>query len=104
MSWIYLAVAGAFEVVWVLGMKYTDGFTRIIPTLITIIGMVASVYFLHLAEREIPVGTAYAVWTGIGVIGSVIGGMYLFGESRDFIRLLFLAMILGGIVGLKIST
>lgn len=101
MSWWYLAVAGFFEVIWALGMKYTDGFTRLLPSVITIGGMVASVYFLHLAERTIPVGTAYAIWTGIGVIGSVIGGMVLFGESRDFMRVLFLFMILAGIVGLK---
>lgn len=104
MDWIYLAIAGMFEIVWALGMKYTEGFTRLIPTTLTVAGMVASVYFLHIAERTIPVGTAYAVWTGIGVVGSVVGGMVLFGESRDIVRLLFLVMILGGIIGLKTST
>jgi quaternary ammonium compound-resistance protein SugE len=103
-DWIYLLIAGAFEVIWALGMKYTEGFTRLLPSIITISGMIASVFFLHLAEKTIPVGTAYAVWTGIGVVGSVIGGMYLFGESQDLVRLLFLALILSGIIGLKIST
>ena len=104
MDWIYLGIAGVFEVVWVIGMKYTEDFTRVLPSIITLIGMVASVYFLHLAEKTIPVGTAYAVWTGIGVVGSVIGGMILFSESQDVSRLLFLIMILGGIIGLKLST
>lgn len=104
MDWVYLAVAGAFEVIWVIGMKYTEDFTRVLPSIITLTGMIASVFFLHLAEKTIPVGTAYAVWTGIGVVGSVIGGMILFNESQDVIRLFFLIMVLGGIIGLKIST
>jgi quaternary ammonium compound-resistance protein SugE len=103
-AWMYLLIAGSFEVIWALGMKYTEGFTRPLPSAITIIGMVASVYFLNLAEKTIPIGTAYTIWTGIGAVGSVIGGIYLFGESREPIRILFLVLILSGIIGLKMSS
>jgi quaternary ammonium compound-resistance protein SugE len=103
-AWMYLLIAGSFEVIWALGMKYTEGFTRPLPSAITILGMVASVYFLNLAEKTIPIGTAYTIWTGIGAVGSVIGGIYLFGESREPIRILFLVLILSGIIGLKMSS
>jgi len=104
MAWVILAVAGLLEIGWAIGLKYTDGFTRPGPTVATVAAMVASMVLLGLAMRTLPVGTAYAVWTGIGTVGTVLLGMYLFGESAQPIRLLFIAMIVGGIVGLKLVT
>ena len=101
MAWVYLLIAGVFEVVWAVGMKYTENFTRMMPSVITIIGMVRSVYFLNKAMNILSVGTAYAIWTGIGAIGTVVAGIILFNEPRDWIRMFFLAMILVGIIGLK---
>lgn len=103
MAWLYLYIAGGFEMVWAIGLKYTDGFTRPVPSAITLVGMAASMYFLSLALRTIPIGTAYAVWTGIGAAGVAIVGMLLFDESRDFIRLLSIGLIIAGIAGLKMS-
>lgn len=104
MAWTILAVAGLLEIGWAIGLKYTDGFTRAGPTVATVAAMVASMVLLGLAMRTLPVGTAYAVWTGIGTVGTVLLGMFLFGESAQPIRLLFIAMIVGGIVGLKLVT
>lgn len=104
MAWVILAVAGLLEIGWAIGLKYTDGFTRPGPTVATVAAMVASMVLLGLAMRTLPVGTAYAVWTGIGTVGTVLLGMFLFGESAQPIRLLFIAMIVGGIVGLKLVT
>jgi quaternary ammonium compound-resistance protein SugE len=104
MAWVILAVAGLLEIGWAIGLKYTDGFTRPGPTVATVAAMVASMVLLGLAMRTLPVGTAYAVWTGIGTVGTVLLGMYLFGESAQPIRLLFIAMIVGGIIGLKLVT
>ena len=104
MAWILLAVAGLLEIGWAVGLKYTDGFTRPGPTVATVAAMVASMVLLGLAMRTLPVGTAYAVWTGIGTVGTVLLGMYLFGESAEPIRLLFIAMIVAGIAGLKLVT
>ncbi len=104
MAWIMLAVAGLLEIGWAIGLKYTDGFTRLGPTVATVAAMVASMVLLGLAVRTLPVGTAYAVWTGIGTVGTVLLGMYLFGESAEPLRLLFMAMIVAGIVGLKLVT
>jgi quaternary ammonium compound-resistance protein SugE len=104
MSWIYLLIAGVFEVVWAVGLKYSEGFTRLWPSVLTLAGMVVSFYFLSLATRTLPLGTAYAVWTGIGALGSVIFGIILFHEPRDFPRLAFVALILVGIIGLKITS
>ncbi len=104
MAWVYLLIAGVFEVVWAVGMKYTENFTRMMPSVITIIGMVLSVYFLNKAMNILSVGTAYAIWTGIGAIGTVVAGIILFNEPRDWIRMFFLAMILVGIIGLKTSS
>lgn len=104
MAWVILAVAGLLEIGWAIGLKYTDGFTRPGPTVATVAAMVASMVLLGLAMRTLPVGTAYAVWTGIGTVGTVLLGMFLFGESAQPIRLLFIAMIIGGIVGLKLVT
>ena len=104
MAWIILAVAGLLEIGWAIGLKYTDGFTRLGPTVATVAAMVASMVLLGLAVRTLPVGTAYAVWTGIGTVGTVLLGMLLFGESAEPLRLLFIAMIVAGIVGLKLVT
>lgn len=104
MAWIVLAVAGLLEIGWAVGLKYTDGFTRLGPTAATVAAMVASMVLLGLAIRTLPVGTAYAVWTGIGTVGTVLLGIHLLGEPGDSLRLLFIAMIVAGIVGLKLVT
>ncbi|GGF25531.1 multidrug SMR transporter [Youhaiella tibetensis] len=101
MAWIYLFVAGLLEIGWAIGLKYTDGFTRIVPTTLTIASMVASVLLLGLALRELPVGTGYAVWTGIGTVGTAILGIALFGEPATAARLACIALIVSGIAGLK---
>ena len=102
MAWIYLVVAGLFECGWAIGLKYTDGFTKIVPSLLTITALVISFWFLALAMKTLPVGTAYAVWTGIGAVVVAIMGMILFDESRDIMRILCLLLIVSGIVGLKL--
>lgn len=102
MSWFILIVAGLFEVAWAVGLKYTDGFSRLWPSVATVAAMVVSVVLLGVAMKELPVGTAYAVWTGVGAIGTAILGIYLFGDSASVARLACLAMIAGGIVGLKV--
>jgi quaternary ammonium compound-resistance protein SugE len=102
MSWIYLFIAGLFEIGWAVGLKYTAGFTKLWPSVITIIGMVLSFYFLSNAVKTIPIGTAYAIWTGIGAVGTAILGIILFGESKEFVRIFFIILIVIGIVGLKI--
>lgn len=104
MAWGYLLLAGLLEIGWAIGLKYTEGFSRPIPTAITIVIMIASFFTLSLALREIPLGTGYAVWTGIGAVGTAIAGMILFGESRDAIRLACIAVIVSGIVGLKLAS
>lgn len=104
MAWVYLVIAGISEVVWALGLKYTDGFSRLFPSIITIGGMIISFYFLSLALRELPIGTAYAVWTGIGVLGTVIFGMIFLGEAKDWYRIFFIFLILSGIAGLKTTS
>ena len=101
MAWFLLFLAGLFEIAWAIGLKYTDGFTKLWPSVFTVIGMAASFLFLALALRTIPIGTAYAVWIGIGAIGVAILGIVLFNEPRDFLRLAFIALIVIGIAGLK---
>ncbi|WP_447860844.1 quaternary ammonium compound efflux SMR transporter SugE [Nitrospira calida] len=103
MSWIYLGIAGLFEIVWAIGLKYTEGFTRVWPSIGTVAAMIASVLCLAEALKTIPVGTGYAVWTGIGAAGTAALGMILFGESRDPTRIACIAMIVAGIIGLKLS-
>ena len=103
MAWIYLVIAGIFEIVWAMGLKASDGFTRLWPSVITLVGMVISFYFLAQASRSLPIGTAYAIWTGIGAVGAVIFGMILYNEPRDLIRLLFVGLILAGIIGLRVT-
>ena len=103
MAWIWLMIAGLFECAWAVGLKYTDGFTRPWPTLLTVAAMAVSLTLLALAMREIPIGTAYAVWTGIGAVGVAILGIVFFGESRDVVRLLSIGLIVAGIAGLKLA-
>jgi quaternary ammonium compound-resistance protein SugE len=102
MSWVVLVIAGLFEVVWALGLKSTEGFTRFWPSVGTIAGMIVSFFLLSQALRTIPVGTGYAVWTGIGAIGTAIVGMIWLGEPREVGRIICLLLIGGGIVGLKL--
>jgi len=102
MAWAYLTVAGLFEIGWAIGLKYSDGFSKPVPSALTVVAMGFSLWLLSIAMRTIPVGTAYAVWTGIGAIGVAILGMLLFGESRDLLRLICLFMIIAGILGLKL--
>jgi quaternary ammonium compound-resistance protein SugE len=104
MAWTYLLIAGLFEVGWAIGLKYTEGFSRLWPSLATVAAMILSLGFLGLALKELPVGTAYAVWTGIGAIGTVTLGIYLFGEPANAARLACIGLILAGIVGLKLVT
>ena len=104
MSWLYLFLAGLFEVAWAIGLKYTDGFTRLWPSVGTVVAMVASVVLLAWAMKTLPVGTAYAVWTGIGAVGTVILGIALFGEAATLARLACVGLIVAGIVGLKLVT
>jgi len=102
MSWIYLFIVGLFEIAWAIGLKYTEGFTNLLPSVLTIIGMILSFYFLSAAVKTIPIGTAYGIWTGIGAVGTAIFGIILFNESKEFIRIFFILLIVIGIVGLKI--
>ncbi|MEK3798453.1 quaternary ammonium compound efflux SMR transporter SugE [Peribacillus sp. FSL H8-0477] len=104
MAWIFLLIAGVFEVVWAISLKYTEGFTKLWPTVVTIIGMVISFYFLSAAIKTLPIGTAYAIWTGIGALGAVIMGIILFNEPRSVSRLVFVGFILVGIIGLKVTS
>lgn len=104
MAWVYLIIAGVFEVVWAIGLKYSEGFSKLYPSLLTIGGMFISFYLLSLAIKTIPLGTAYAVWTGIGVLGTVLLGMILFGEPAGVLRIVFILLILAGILGLKLSS
>ncbi|TWT50856.1 Quaternary ammonium compound-resistance protein SugE [Rubripirellula amarantea] len=103
MPWIYLALAGLLEIGWAVGLKYSDGFSKPIASVVTIITMIASFTLLSFALRSIPLGTGYAVWTGIGAVGTAIAGMVLFSESRDLVRLLCIALIVVGIIGLKFT-
>ncbi|PSH68458.1 quaternary ammonium compound-resistance protein SugE [Phyllobacterium brassicacearum] len=104
MAWTILILAGLFEIGWAIGLKYTDGFTRITPSVLTAVSMVISVMLLGLALRELPVGSAYAVWTGIGTVGTALLGMYLFAEPATVIRLVCIGLIVSGIGGLKFLT
>lgn len=102
MAWVYLAIAGLFEIVWAISLKYADGFTRLWPSAIVIIGMILSVILLELSLRDLPVGTAYAVWTGIGTVGAAVLGMVLFQEPATAIRIGSIGLIVCGIAGLKL--
>ena len=104
MNWAILVVAGIFEVGWAIGLKYTEGFTRLWPTVWTVLSMIISLGLLGVAMKTLPVGTAYSVWVGVGAIGTVILGILLLGESASAARMISLALILAGIIGLKLST
>lgn len=104
MNWIYLIIAGILEIGWAIGLKYTEGWTRLLPSVITGLIMIASFYFLSLAIKTLPIGTAYAVWTGIGTVGAAILGMIIFNEPRDVSRILCILLIVAGIAGLKFTT
>lgn len=101
MHWIILFIAGLFEVAWAIGLKYTDGFSKFWPSVFTVACMIISMGLLAYAVKQLPVGTAYAVWTGIGAVGTAILGIILFGESKELIRIFFIFLIVVGIVGLK---
>lgn len=101
MNWIFLIVAGIFEIAWAIGLKYTDGFTKLFPSIFTIVAMIISLVLLSYSVKNIPIGTAYAVWTGIGAAGTAILGIYLFNESKDPLRIFFIILIVIGIIGLK---
>ncbi|MDC3958876.1 quaternary ammonium compound efflux SMR transporter SugE [Polyangium jinanense] len=101
MAWVSLIVAGLLEVCWAIGLKYTNGFTRPLPSVLTIAAIVASMYLLAFATKSLPIGTAYAVWVGVGALGTAIAGIVLFGESAAPARVVFLALLLASIVGLK---
>lgn len=102
MTWFILFVAGLFEIGWAIGLKYTEGFTRPVPTILTLVSMVASVLLLGVALKTLPVGTGYAVWTGIGTVGTAILGIVLFGDPATVLRIACIGLILAGIIGLKI--
>jgi quaternary ammonium compound-resistance protein SugE len=102
MAWLFLFVAGLLEVGWAVGLKYTEGFTRLVPSVLTLISMTASVGMLALALKELPMGTAYAVWTGIGAVGTAALGMYLFGDPATVARITCIGLIVAGIAGLKL--
>jgi quaternary ammonium compound-resistance protein SugE len=104
MGWIYLIVAGLFETIWAVSLKYAEGFTKPIPSAILVTAMIASIFFLTLAIKTIQLSIAYPVWTGIGAIGTVIAGILLFDESKDLIKFLCIFLIIAGIVGLKLFT
>ena len=104
MAWLYLFVAGVFETAWAIGLKYSAGFTKFDPSVFTVVAMGVSLYLLALALRTIPVGTGYAVWTGIGTVGAAILGILLFNESREISRILCILLIVAGIIGLKLTS
>lgn len=103
MPWLHLIIAGLLEVAWAVGLKHTDGWTKLGPSVITALLMVASFFFLSLALRTLPLGTSYAIWTGIGAVGTAIVGMLVFGEPRTAARLACIVLIVAGIVGLKLT-
>ncbi len=104
MHWMYLLIAGIFEISWAVGLKFSHGFSQIIPSIITVVCMILSFYFLALALKNLPLGTAYAIWTGIGTIGTVIFGILLFKEPVTAMRIVCIALIISGITGLKLIT
>lgn len=103
MTWIILVLAGLFEVVWAVGLKYTHGFTRLVPSVITLVGMLISFWLLSLAMKTLPLGTAYAVWVGIGALGAFVAGIVLFGETLSWMRVASVLLIAAGLIGLKLS-
>jgi quaternary ammonium compound-resistance protein SugE len=104
MAWAVLFAAGLLEITWAIGLKYTEGFTRLLPSVLTLAAMAGSILLLGLALKTLPIGTAYAVWTGIGAVGTAILGIFLFGEAATALRLASIGLIVAGIVGLKLVT
>lgn len=104
MAWVILVIAGLCEVGWAIGLKYTEGFTRLWPTIWTVLAMLFSLWLLGIAMKSLPVGTAYSVWVGVGAVGTVILGIVLLGEPANATRLISVALIIGGIIGLKLAT
>ena len=104
MSWLLLVLAGLLEVAWAVGLKYSQGFTKPLPTVLTLIALIGSLWLLALAMKTLPLGTSYAVWTGIGSVGTVILGIFLFGDSANAMRLLCVGLILAGVFGLKVTS
>ncbi|HVY87014.1 MAG TPA: quaternary ammonium compound efflux SMR transporter SugE [Caulobacterales bacterium] len=103
-AWIMLVIAGLAEIGWVIGLKYADGFTKPLPSALTLAAMAASMYLLALAARTLPIGAAYAVWTGIGAVGAAVAGIILFGEQANPARLFCIALVIAGVAGLKLTT
>jgi len=101
MQWFILFVAGLFEIAWAIGLKYSEGFSKPLPSVLTILAMIISMTLLSYSVKTLPVGTAYAVWTGIGAVGTALLGIFLFQESKELIRILFILLIITGIVGLR---
>lgn len=104
MAWLILFVAGLFEIGWAIGLKYSEGFTRLVPSILTVISMIISIVLLGIALKTLPVGTGYAMWTGIGAIGTAILGIVLLGDSMDPLRLVSLGLIVAGLIGLKLTS
>ena len=104
MAWIILFLAGLFETGWAIGLKYTDGFTRLWPTVWTVFAMIISLWLLGIAVKTLPVGTAYSVWVGVGAVGTVVLGIALLGEPANLMRLISVGLIIAGIIGLKLAT
>ncbi|KFL36351.1 quaternary ammonium compound efflux SMR transporter SugE [Arenimonas donghaensis] len=104
MNWLFLVLAGLLEVGWAVGLKYTEGFTKPVPSVLTAVSMAGSVYLLSLALRDIPLGTAYGIWVGIGAVGAAIAGMVLFKEPASTLRIVSIVLVVAGIVGLKLSS
>jgi quaternary ammonium compound-resistance protein SugE len=102
-EWIYLLIAGIMEIIWAIGLKFTNGFTKFIPTALTVTAMIFSIFFVSLSLKTLPLGTAYAVWTGIGAAGTFIVGMLFFNEPKDLMRIICVMLIIIGVIGLKFS-
>lgn len=103
MAWIYLLLGGIFEIVWATALKYAEGFSKLYPSIITVVGMIFSFAFLSISLKTLPMGTAYSVWTGIGAVGTVIIGIVVFGEPHSIMRIAFIVLVISGIVGLKLT-
>jgi quaternary ammonium compound-resistance protein SugE len=104
MAWTCLVIAGLMEVAWAIGLKYTEGWTKLYPSVVTAAAMIASFYFLSVAVKTLPIGTAYAVWTGIGTVGAAILGILIFGETREIGKIVCIVLIVAGIIGLKLTS
>ncbi len=104
MSWIYIFIASIFEISWAVGLKYSNGFKNLKASIFTVITMILSYVFLAMGAKQLPIGTAYAVWTGIGAVGTAVYGIFFFNEPREFLRVFFLFVIIAGIIGLKLTS